>query len=195
MPKIIPIENIEDIRNKVTSLEGTLTDEQYPSAKAVSDALTNINTDNIDLSGKQDKFVDITNDEYEGQLIHSTLTSSAPNIDWSTGSRLIITAAEEMGLLLKSTNHAGGFYFGHYDSPFVADKYGIYHRDDTPSSSLSTGYNYSRLLSDWHGLTITSSDIGNDFLYDSDYANIIIDKKNEDIILHSDKIIVGKFTS
>ena len=51
MPKIIPIENIEDIRNKVTSLEGSLTDEQYPSAKAVSDALTNCHILNDRITG------------------------------------------------------------------------------------------------------------------------------------------------
>ena len=37
MPKIIPIENIEDTRNRVDSLEGELSSEQYPTAQAVKD--------------------------------------------------------------------------------------------------------------------------------------------------------------
>ena len=39
MPKIIPVENIENNVNKVTSLSGDLSDDQYPSAKAVKSAL------------------------------------------------------------------------------------------------------------------------------------------------------------
>ena len=39
MLKIIPLENIEDITNKVTELNDLVTDDQYPSAKAVMDAL------------------------------------------------------------------------------------------------------------------------------------------------------------
>ena len=42
MPKIIPVEHIEDISNKVTELTSDVTDEQYPSAKAVYDALQNV---------------------------------------------------------------------------------------------------------------------------------------------------------
>ena len=45
MPKIIPVETIEHIRNKVTELNNQVTDEQYPSAKAIYTALQNIEPD------------------------------------------------------------------------------------------------------------------------------------------------------
>ena len=41
MPKIIPVDKLEDIRNKTISIDANSTDEQYPSAKAVYDALGN----------------------------------------------------------------------------------------------------------------------------------------------------------
>lgn len=42
MAKIIPLQNLEDNRNKVTIIDETVNDEQYPSAKAVYDSLKKI---------------------------------------------------------------------------------------------------------------------------------------------------------
>lgn len=39
MPKVIPIEKLEDIRNKVTVISKDSTDNEYPSAKAVYNAI------------------------------------------------------------------------------------------------------------------------------------------------------------
>lgn len=42
MPKIIPVEKIEDIRNKVTEINNEINDEHYPSAKAVVNEINNL---------------------------------------------------------------------------------------------------------------------------------------------------------
>ena len=42
MPKIIPINKVEDASNKVTELSYDATHEQYPSAKAVYDAISDV---------------------------------------------------------------------------------------------------------------------------------------------------------
>lgn len=163
----------------------------YNEYMFINGAFELIGSTAVDISNKQDKFANVTNDEYEGQLVHSTLTFSAPNVDCNAGYKLTVTAAEEMGLLSKSTSPTGGFYFGHYDSPFVADKYGIYRSNDNPSSRMSVSSNSSLLFSEYHGF-MTSSNITPGLLYDDNYANVIVDKSNENIYLHTNKIIVGK---
>lgn len=62
MPKIIPIGSVEDIRNKVTSIDGEVNDEQYPSAKAVKEAIYNVVEDieNAAFTQKLCNFIGIT---------------------------------------------------------------------------------------------------------------------------------------
>ena len=45
MVNIIPVENIEVTSNKVTEITELATNEQYPSAKAVYDALQSVKVD------------------------------------------------------------------------------------------------------------------------------------------------------
>lgn len=188
MPKIIPIENIEDIRNKVTSLEGELTDEQYPSAKAVSDALTNMTPGDIDLSSKQDKIADVSVEENTNKYILST-----PNgVVWSTDKGFSITNNSDLYDISLLDASRSGVSLGYKDSPYQVSEYGIHKLGEGGGSAVTTGESESRLTSNYHGLIVTNNILN--CLSDTYYSNIIIDKNHENIRLHSSTIIIGKYS-
>ena len=63
MPKIIPINNIENTKNKVTSIDASSTDTQYPSAKAVYDSLSNFSGGSAEGAVVYNDSQELTEDE------------------------------------------------------------------------------------------------------------------------------------
>jgi hypothetical protein len=87
MPKIIPIHDIEDKSNKVTVIDDAVTDEQYPSAKAVYDALSNIEiTLPSDVVGKKTTEGGEIFNDYENNQALGIYSTSNGTKTW-TGSK------------------------------------------------------------------------------------------------------------
>lgn len=189
MPYILKAEQLETQANKVSVLDNTVTNDQYPSAKAVKDAISNISLDasGTTLSSKQDKFADVT--VQEGS--NFPMLNSDGQAIW-TADGFNINSRGDLGFKLTSENSYSGVTIGSKDSPFAIATYGIYKANESPTSRVNLGSSKSELTSDYHGFISTSDMSG--VLYDTAYSNVIIDKTNEQIRLHTNEIITGKCT-
>ena len=86
MLKIIPVENIESTVNKVTFLNNSVTDEQYPSAKAVYDKIYEMSNSLIII--ENDWVIKrFSNGFIEGtKKVFETVYNVGPNIYETSGS-------------------------------------------------------------------------------------------------------------
>ena len=155
---------------------------------------------NVDINSKQDKFADVDNTEYDGNIMRHNLTSTCSvthnvqgNLNYNTDNEFNVSATGNISLLTNSEDYTHEMTIGHSSSPYYIGRYGIY--KDTPASRLNIDGTYGNaetiLNADYHGLNIVNS-VSSSTLMDYNYANIIIDKSSEKIRLHSDEIIVGK---
>lgn len=65
MPYILKAGKLETQENKVTTLNNEVTDEQYPSAKAVHDAITNSSSGYILTETDKQEIVDLVIDSLQ----------------------------------------------------------------------------------------------------------------------------------
>ena len=191
MPRIIPVENIEDVRNKIDSLDGEVSDEQYPSAKAVKDALENVSVDadSIDLTSKQDKFADVI--LQEGSNFPEL--NSEGRVSWFSDGLQFVSKKEGLGISILTEDEYDGVKIGSSNQPYSISSIGITSDADAGTHiHLETGN--TRLRDNYRGSTVGIYDaVGNDTLYDTtDAQNIALDDNGKRIFLNTDKIIVGR---
>ena len=89
MRKVTPINRIEDTINKITTLNANATDDQYPSAKAVTDALLGDTTSGIvnSASGRAVVLHDSSN-----RLLKELVVNIGPSIEGSTGTSVTVAS-------------------------------------------------------------------------------------------------------